>query len=370
MYTRLTGWALNGSVWCCTLSASLHLGLRGQHHLAVHARRHAAGIALRHPPHAQQRVGARAEHQLLQTADPLEVPRLRRREDPLPQPPYALLAGTPINGASRGARPLVRSPRRSSWRPTCPSVPGSSSSSSSQAHLTASAPFRVRARGPYPASYPGRPAGGASHHVPVSCCLSAAGIRFSVIRFPPRDWAFLTVGLPGQRPGPRRGYHVPHARATTGVGAPSTPRTAVLIPAEARPQPAPAASQRPVPAPRSNIPSAGLRITRHQRGFKQFTRPVFPSPVAPGWNGQPLGFPPSFAPRRPGAATHVGVGTGHRARTWNYATRHQPILQSACSLVSVRPRVATAWRKITVSGPGAASITRWTHSPPGSWGGR
>ena len=22
MYTRLTGWALNGSVWCCTLSAS------------------------------------------------------------------------------------------------------------------------------------------------------------------------------------------------------------------------------------------------------------------------------------------------------------------------------------------------------------
>jgi hypothetical protein len=33
-------------------------------------------------------------------------------------------------------------------------------------------------------------------HVPVSCCLSAAGIRFSVIRFPPGGWAFLTVGLP------------------------------------------------------------------------------------------------------------------------------------------------------------------------------
>ena len=36
----------------------------------------------------------------------------------------------------------------------------------------------------------------------VSCCLSAAGICFSVIRFPPGDWAFLTVGLPGQGPDP------------------------------------------------------------------------------------------------------------------------------------------------------------------------
>ena len=37
---------------------------------------------------------------------------------------------------------------------------------------------------------------GAGHHVPVSCCVSAAGLCFSAIRFPPRDWAFLTVGLP------------------------------------------------------------------------------------------------------------------------------------------------------------------------------
>ena len=44
----------------------------------------------------------------------------------------------------------------------------------------------------------------ASHHVPVSCCLSATGIRFSVTLFPPGTWAFLTVGLPGTtwRPDP------------------------------------------------------------------------------------------------------------------------------------------------------------------------
>jgi hypothetical protein len=32
------------------------------------------------------------------------------------------------------------------------------------------------------------------------------------------------------------------------------------------------------PAPTSHL--AGLCLTRHQRSFKQFTRPVFPSPAA------------------------------------------------------------------------------------------
>jgi hypothetical protein len=30
----------------------------------------------------------------------------------------------------------------------------------------------------------------------VSRCLSATGVRFSVIRYPPGSWALLTVGLP------------------------------------------------------------------------------------------------------------------------------------------------------------------------------
>ena len=66
----------------------------------------------------------------------------------------------------------------------------------SLAHLTASARFRAGPQGPYPAGYAGRPAGGTGHDVPVSRCVSAAGIRFSVIRCPPRSWALLTVGLP------------------------------------------------------------------------------------------------------------------------------------------------------------------------------
>jgi hypothetical protein len=41
------------------------------------------------------------------------------------------------------------------------------------------------------------------HGVPVSCCLSATGIRFSGHPVPPGSWAFLTVGLPDHdRSGP------------------------------------------------------------------------------------------------------------------------------------------------------------------------
>ena len=84
-----------------------------------------------------------------------------------------------------------------SRRLTYPSVPGSSSSSSSAAHLTASAPFRVRALTSRirPVMRNGRLEGPAVR-VPVSCCLSTAGLRFSIIRFPPGGWAFLAVGLP------------------------------------------------------------------------------------------------------------------------------------------------------------------------------
>jgi hypothetical protein len=38
----------------------------------------------------------------------------------------------------------------------------------------------------------------------VSCCLSATGIRFSVILFPPGSWALLTVGLPNLGSDPDR----------------------------------------------------------------------------------------------------------------------------------------------------------------------
>ena len=140
--------------------------------------------------------------------------------------------------------------------------------------------------------------------------------------------------------GPRRGYRVPHARVATGLGALCSPRTTVLIPAGARPQPASAAfsTASPRTPPRQPI-MRRLCITRHQREFKRFTRPVFPSPVTPGWNGSASAFPRASHPadqpsdaRRGGdrpPSTDLEQHSRHIRRTSNLVFTH-----------IVRPRVA------------------------------
>ena len=148
--------------------------------------------------------------------------------------------------------------------------------------------------------------GGAGHHVPVSCCLSAAGIRFSVIRCPLGDWAFLTVGLPGDK-----------ARTPTGLSRSTHTRYdrggCLLYPGDGGAHPAdrksPAAACRfPAASPYTPLPHpiSGALITRHQRGFTQFTRPVFPLPVAPGWNRSPWAFPRASHPAVTGDACRGG----------------------------------------------------------------
>jgi hypothetical protein len=149
-----------------------------------------------------------------------------------------------------------------------------------------------------------------------SCRLSATGIRF-----PGHPTLAGRVGLPcgrltghGDAVGSHRGSHVSHARDATGVGASCISGAAVLIRPTKNPRPAPAASQRPAPAPRLEIAHRrGSHITRHQRRFTRFTRPVCPLPVAPGWNRGPSAFPQSFAPRRCQRRT-PRVGPGHRAQ--------------------------------------------------------
>jgi hypothetical protein len=65
---------------------------------------------------------------------------------------------------------------------------------------------------------------------------------------------------------------------------------------------------------------AGLPITRHQRRFTQFTRPVCPSPVTRRMERHgPWAFPRASHPTSQRPVTHVGAGPGHRARAWNYA---------------------------------------------------
>src|SRR5262249_30221468 len=100
------------------------------------------------------------------------------------------------------------------------------------------------------------------------------------------------------RAGPGRGFHVSHAQDATGVGALYSPGTGGA-------QSRPATITGPHPAHHNATSlhrattsiTARLRLTSHQRGFKQFARPIFPSPAAPGWIRSTFGFPPSFTPR-------------------------------------------------------------------------
>jgi hypothetical protein len=85
-----------------------------------------------------------------------------------------------------GGRPQVHSPRPMVGRLVCPLVEGSSSTLFSWAHLTTSARFRAGPQG----SVSGRLSATIGRRalvstVAVSRCLSAAGVGFLVILFPP-----------------------------------------------------------------------------------------------------------------------------------------------------------------------------------------
>ena len=191
----------------------------------------------------------------------------------------------------------------------------------SLAHLTASARFAPGHQARYPAGYPVRPPGGGGHRVPVSRRVSAAGVRFSVILFPPGSWALLAVGLPDEtcRPDPdgvtafrthelRPGWVPPLPR-----GRRCSPGQVVSLTGACR-----SAAASPYTPPQ--LPIDGGSLTRHQRGFTQFTRPVFPSPAAARMErAATSAFPRASHPADQEPTTHVEVGTGQRARTWNYS---------------------------------------------------
>lgn len=181
---------------------------------------------------------------------------------------------------------------------------------SPQAHLTTSAPFRV-GQSPCPASYAGRPAEGPAMGVPVSCCLSAAGIGFMVILCPLGSWAFLTVGLPVLEPRDRTPTGLPRcAPMRCGRdGCPLYPGDCGTHTVGAIHHPPCGAFQRPVPIPQHYDPSPGLTLTRHHRGFTDVHPSGLPLTCDHRMERQSLGLNPELhTPPLP--APHVGAGTG------------------------------------------------------------
>jgi len=212
--------------------------------------------------------------------------------------------------------------------------------------LITGSPDRVSAlssratRGPYPASYPRPPTGEGwttRSRFPAAFRPPAFASRSSDSR---RGVGPSSRSAYRPTAGPRRGYRVPHARAATGEGALCTPGTTVLTPAGDRAWPAFAASQRQRPCtPPPALHLAGLHITRHQRRFKQFTRPVFPSPAAARMErAAASAFPRASHPADRSRTTHVGVGTGQLSTDLEQRSTTSADLQSSVFAHNVRPR--------------------------------
>src|SRR5713101_5299086 len=87
MYTRLTARGCHDEIDWCTRTAISALAPEVSA-TSPSIPGFAPSIALRHLPHADQRVRPAPQHQLLQVPDLGPVLLLRRLEDPLPQPPY------------------------------------------------------------------------------------------------------------------------------------------------------------------------------------------------------------------------------------------------------------------------------------------
>ena len=166
--------------------------------------------------------------------------------------------------------------------------------------------------GSVPCGWP--PCAGSHRGRPVTA-VQPGTVRLTRPRHPFDGRQLPVLGSMRRHGAAERGFHVPHLRDTTGVGASSTPGTAVLSWPDAVP-----GQRLPLPSgqslsPRNLLPSRGYSITGHQRRFTRFTRPACPSPVTPGWDGSPRAFPCAPHPAVTSDARQGGAGHEHAPGT-------------------------------------------------------
>ena len=153
--------------------------------------------------------------------------------------------------------------------------------------------------------------------------------RFPVAFRPPAFASRSSDSRQGIGPSSRSAYR---AKARTLTGLPRSTRTScdrggcLLYPGDGDAHPADmhssaGACRFPAASPCTPLPHPIGGAARHETSTE--VHAIHPSglPLAcgPRMERAPLGFSPSFEPRRLSPTTHVRVGTGHRARARNYA---------------------------------------------------
>jgi len=286
--------------------AHRHLGpgLAGHRDLPVDSRCPAARAALRHLPHANQRVAPAPQRELLQVPGRRPVTLLRRLEDPAAQPPYLLLVVPPVHtlpGVTIERVQALRSVHRGAQRALRFRHLRSLRFKGSPAHVSALSSPGSKTWHPgqlyedHPGGVPGHGPAVPVFLLPFGCPASAlwtpcpaTGIQ------PPLRSAYRTAcAYPRLRCGPIAGF-TRSARMRPGPGrAPSIPRGRRCPPAATPLRPSPAASQQRSLPSRKSRPARDVSVTRHQQGFP-VSRPIPVLPLAcgrHGWDGGPWAFP-------------------------------------------------------------------------------
>ena len=232
----------------------------------------------------------------MQVPERAQVPSPRRREDALPQPSYVVRRRAPVDGVPH--QDIVR---RSVHREVSnlPSDTGGYVPHRFTAHLPTSAPLS-----------------GPRHSGPVSGQLPSNGhleeqprsLRFPVGFRPPAfaSWAScsrqrippsLTVGLPHRHSGPDS-VGVPAFRTCEKRPGwvPSLLRGGGVVPATETSMTGACRFTTASPLPPLQHPIGEGWDHEAYEDSLTFTRPAFPSPVVPGWNGNPSASSPGFAP--------------------------------------------------------------------------
>ena len=213
-----------------------------------------------------------------------------------------------VSSSSAAARrPSVRSPPKR--RLTCPRV-RTPPRPRRGAHLTRVSALSGLGSCPYPASYPAPLAEEPAITVPVSCCLSAAGIGLPGHPVPARGLGLPHGRLTGRdlRARTRTGFPRSALRDTTGMGASSTPGTAVLsrpdaVPGQRLPLPS-GQSLHPAPAPHR-----GVALHEAATEVHAIHPPGLPLACSPRMGQGTLGLSPVLR-TPPLPATHDRAGPG------------------------------------------------------------
>ena len=250
--------------------------------------------------HRRQLKQARGRVRIDAVPERAQVPVPRRREEPLPQPPYALLVDPPVNGV-----PVQGLVRRSVHHEVSnlPSDAGGSLRVASQLTCPRQRPFRgPDTIGPVSGQLPSN---GYLEEQPRSLWFPvgfrppafASWASCSRQRIPP----FLTVGLPRRRSGPDSvGVSVFRTCETRPGWVPSLLRGGGVVPTIVTSMTGACRFSTASPLPRWNIPSAGAGITKHTKIYSHSPVRSSPCPQSPDGtrtaSASSLGFAPHGHP--------------------------------------------------------------------------